>query len=231
MNTFAAALRHERLVQQEQRLRPEIERLRRVLAGDPETVRLETALSAARDRRRELEVRLRQMDQETEERRRRAKARERELMSGHVRSPADLMRLRHEVDHLKEVLEAAEDTELALLEEADRQDAEVGSLEKALEARRSDAARGAESAQRRLEAITSEMGPIEAEIEDSWAQLPSEWRAAIERVHAHHPDAVAEVVDGLCQGCRVAVTSSGRQELRRGTLLTCDNCGRILVTG
>jgi predicted nucleic acid-binding Zn-ribbon protein len=192
MNTFATALRHERLLQHEHRLRPEIERLRRVLAGDPETVRLDAALSGARDRRRELELQLRQVDQETEERRRRAGARERELMSGHVRSPADLMRLRHEVDHLKEVLDGAEDAELALLEEADRQD---------------------------------------AEIEAAWDQLPSEWRAAIERIHAHHPDAVAEVVDGLCQGCHVAVTSSGRQELRRGVLVTCDNCGRILVTG
>lgn len=212
-------------------MRPEIERLRRVLAGDPETVRLDAALSGARDKRRELELRLRQTDQETEERRSRASGRERELMSGHVRSPADLLRLRHEVDHLKEVLDAAEDAELALLEEADRQDAEIGSLEQALTERRSDAARDADEASRRLEVVTAEMGPIEAEIAAAWDELPGEWRVAIDRVHAHHPDAVAEVVDGLCQACHVAVTSSGRQELRRGALLTCDNCGRILVPG
>lgn len=231
MSTFGNALRHERLLQQEQRLRPEIERLRRVVAGDPETARLAAALTEARDQRRDLERRLRDMDHETEERRSHVSGRERELMSGRVRSPADLIRLRHEVDHLKEVLEAAEDAELELLEEADRQDAEIGSLERALEARRSEAARGADEAQRRLDVIAAEIGPIDAEIGATWAGLPSEWRDTIDRIHAHHPDAVAEVVDGICQSCHVAVTSSGRQELRRGTLLTCENCGRILVPG
>jgi predicted nucleic acid-binding Zn-ribbon protein len=229
MNTFATALRHERLLQQEHRMQPEIERLRRLLAGDPETVRLVAALSSARDRRQELERRLREMDRETEERRSRADGRERELMSGHLRNASDLMRLRHEVDHLREVLGAAEDEELALLEEADRQDEEIGSLERGLAEHRSDAARNAENAERRLAVISDEIRPIEAGIEAAWEELPTEWRAAIERVHAHHPDAVAEVMDGLCQGCHVAVTSSGRQELRRGALLTCDNCGRILV--
>jgi predicted nucleic acid-binding Zn-ribbon protein len=37
------------------------------------------------------------------------------------------------------------------------------------------------------------------------------------------------MADGQCQGCRVTVTSSGMQALRRGGLVYCENCGRILV--
>ena len=36
-------------------------------------------------------------------------------------------------------------------------------------------------------------------------------------------------VCGQCRACRVAVTSSGMQALRRAALVQCDNCGRILV--
>ena len=42
---------------------------------------------------------------------------------------------------------------------------------------------------------------------------------------------VAQVVGNQCQACRVTVTSSGMQLLRKGSddLVHCENCGRILV--
>jgi predicted nucleic acid-binding Zn-ribbon protein len=42
-------------------------------------------------------------------------------------------------------------------------------------------------------------------------------------------DPVAEAASGQCQACRVGVTSSGMQGLRRAALVQCENCGRILV--
>ncbi|MBC7260907.1 MAG: nucleic acid-binding protein, partial [Chloroflexi bacterium] len=42
--------------------------------------------------------------------------------------------------------------------------------------------------------------------------------------------AVALMVDQMCQGCRVMVPTSKAQIVRRGQeLVTCTNCGRILV--
>jgi predicted CXXCH cytochrome family protein len=37
------------------------------------------------------------------------------------------------------------------------------------------------------------------------------------------------VLHNQCQTCHVTVTSNGMQVLRRGGLVLCDNCGRILV--
>jgi predicted nucleic acid-binding Zn-ribbon protein len=41
---------------------------------------------------------------------------------------------------------------------------------------------------------------------------------------------VAEVVNNQCTACRVTVTSSGMQMLRKGDeIVHCEHCGRILV--
>src|SRR5262245_50221694 len=88
------------------------------------------------------------------------------------------------------------------------------------------AAPGLRARQERLEA---ELGAVEADRDATWSQLPADWQAAYARVRSRTPDPVAEAVGGQCQACRVAVTSSGMQALRRAALVQCDNCGRILV--
>ena len=43
---------------------------------------------------------------------------------------------------------------------------------------------------------------------------------------------VAQVINNQCQACRVTVTSSGMQMLRKGDeLVHCENCGRIPARG
>lgn len=229
VNTYGTALQHEHHVQRAHRLRSEIARLQQQVSGDGGTDRMSRALAEARARRQELERRLREVDRDTEERRARAAARERELMSGHMGSPAGLMKLRQEVEHLQDALQGAEDAELALLEDADRQDAELSTLEETLEKRSAEVASASPQLRQRLEAANAELEQVEAEVRSTWEELPPDWQEAIQRIHRHHGDAVAEMSDGLCGACRVAVTSSGRQALRRGVLLTCDNCGRLLV--
>ncbi len=229
VTTYGTALQHEHSAQHAIRLRTEIARLQHQVAGDRETERLRARLDEARARKQELERRVREVDRDTEDRRARTAARERELMSGHIGSPAGLMKLRQEVEHLQQALGEAEDRELALLEDVDRQDAEMRTLEETFEHRRAEVAGASPQLRERLEAANAELERVEAEVRSTWEDLPPEWQRAIERIHDHHADAVAEMSDGLCGACHVAVTSSGRQALRHGALLTCDNCGRLLV--
>ena len=75
----------------------------------------------------------------------------------------------------------------------------------------------------------SELAAVEAEAADTWERLPTDWQAAYRRVESRMANPVAEVLHNQCQTCHVAVTSNGMQVLRRGGLVLCDNCGRILV--
>lgn len=229
MNTPELALHHQRLEQRAAQLEADVRRLSAQLASNPEVERRARDLEEARQHRQELELRLRERDRDTEQQRSRVVSRERELMSGRIGNPTELMKLSAEVDHLKETLSASEDEELALLEDAERQDRELASLEATLDEVRTAAQSRTPDLEARLADARAALEATQADVESTWEQMPEEWRVAYQRVKAQRSDPVAEAVDGQCQGCRVAVTSSGMQTLRRAGLVRCDNCGRILV--
>jgi predicted nucleic acid-binding Zn-ribbon protein len=229
MNIPELALRHQRLAGRALQLRGQIERLERELAADPEVERLAREADEREAARRELELQVRQREREAEGRRARLRARERELMSGRISSPSELMRLSGEVDHLKAAVAEEEDAELRVMEEQEGVEAELARVRERLEAARQRVQAAAPGQREALDRLRAGLAEAEAEREDAWRQLPSDWQAAYRRVAARVADPVAEVVGGQCQACRVGVTSSGMQVLRRAGLVQCDNCGRLLV--
>lgn len=228
MNAPELALHHQRLAQHASHLRTQIERIESRLAEDPEARRLEDALEEARGRQKDVQRRLRTSEQEAEDHRQHVRGRDRELMSGRIRNSGELMKLSDEVARLRQGLTQAEDAELILMEEAEQIDGEVAELEKQLTRVREALAAAAPGLEKELADHRIELERVDGEREATWERMPPEWRLAYERVRARS-GVVAEVIDGQCQGCHVSVTSNGAQVLRRGGLLTCDNCGRLLV--
>jgi predicted nucleic acid-binding Zn-ribbon protein len=229
MNVPEIALHHQRLDQRAGHLRSQIARIQAALAADPEAERLEREVAAVQAERRDVELRVRVRERDAEAHRTRLRGRERELMSGRIRNPTELMKLNQEVEHLRAALGREEDAELELMERQERLDADLARLQGELAAARERTATAAPELRGRLERLEGELGETEAERDATWSQLPAQWQEAYRRVRSRHPDPIAEAVGGQCQACRVAVTSSGMQTLRRAGLLQCDNCGRILV--
>ncbi len=229
MNVPELALHHQRLDQRAAGLRVQIERLRSVMAADPEAERLEREVAAAEAARRDLDLQVRQREREAESQRTRLRGRERELMSGRIRNPTELMKLNDEVDHLRAAVRQQEDTELELMERQEALESDLARLGRQLAAVRERTAAAAPGLRERLEGLERELADVELERQATWEEIPADWQQAYLRVRSRQPDPVAEVVGGKCQACRVAVTSSGMQALRRAALVYCDNCGRILV--
>lgn len=229
MNAPELALHHQRLSQRAAQARNRLAHVEEQLASDPVVVAVQEQLTGARDRRRRLELRLRESDGEASAQRQRVRARRGDLMSGRIRNPTELVKLTAEVDRLAEELARDEDRELLLMQEAEEVDAELASLERRLEeaeARREEA-RGPLESQRAD--LAQQVEQLESERDEAWATLPDEWRHAYEQAANRLRDPIAEVVNAQCQGCRVQVTSNGLQILRRGGLIRCDNCDRLLV--
>jgi len=218
-----------RLDQRAAALRAQIERLRVLLAGDPEAERLEREVAAGDAERRQVDLGVREREREAEAQRTRLRGRERELMSGRIRNPTELTKLNDEVDHLKVALRKHEDGELELMERQEALEADLARLRRELVAARERTAAAAPGLTERLERLERELAEVEAERDATWGRVPADWQAAYLRVRSRQPDPVAEVVHGQCSACRVALTSSGMQAVRRAALLQCDNCGRILV--
>ncbi len=221
-------LRYQSLDLRARALAAEIERIEAQLAADPELEELLEQQEAAAARQRELGLRLRDTERDVEGHRVRLRGRQTELMSGRVRNPTELMQMSSEVDHMRERLRSEEDAELELMEQVEAAEAEARQLEAAVAAARSRLEADGPALRERIQAARSELGEVEAERDADWAQVPAAYQQAYRRVRAH--PAVAEMIGQACAGCRVAVTSSQIQQLRRGDqIVPCDNCGRILV--
>jgi predicted nucleic acid-binding Zn-ribbon protein len=229
MNVPELALHHQRLDQRAGHLRAQIARVEAELAGDPEAERLEREHTSAAAALRAVELRLRDRERDAAARRSRITARERELMSGRIRNPTELMKLSAEVEHLKGALSEEEEAEQVLMEEQEGRDAELARLGRDLAAARERSAAAAPGLRERLEGLRIELEGIEAERAATWELVPADWQEAYRRLQRRVADPVAEAAHGQCQACRVGVTSSGMQLLRRGALVHCENCDRLLV--
>jgi predicted nucleic acid-binding Zn-ribbon protein len=224
-------LTYQALVERERALRDAIARLESRLESDPEVVSLEEALQEAKAAQDAVAARLRDSDHTREDHRSKLRTREKELMSGRIRSPSELMQLSDEVAHMKARFAEEEDAELHLMEDAEVADDAVRTATANLEEARKLSASEEPALKEELASARSELAEVEAERDQVWAEVPPAAQAAYSRVRAQ--PAVARVVNNQCTGCRVTVTSSGMQTLRKGLddLVQCENCSRILVLG
>ena len=220
---------HLRLVERERALRDAIERVTSRLESDPEVVELEGRLAEARSAQEVAAARLRESDHEREAHRTKLRSREKELMSGRIRSPSELMQMSDEVSHMKARFEAEEAAELQLMEDAEAADESVRETSASLEESRKRSMGENPGLKKDLEASIAELAEVEAERDHVWEHVPPVARTAYSRMRMYPP--VAPVVGNQCQACRVMVTSSGMQLLRKGSdeLVHCEHCGRILV--
>jgi predicted nucleic acid-binding Zn-ribbon protein len=229
MNPAQLLLRFHAEVERERALRDVIARLESRLESDSEVVALEESLQEARTTQDGTAARLRESDHAREDHRSKLRSREKELMSGRIRNPTELMQMSDEVAHMKARFAEEEDAELRLMEDADAADEAVRAASAALAEARSRSAGEEPGLKEELEAARAELAEVEAERDKIWVEVTPAAQSAYSRTRAQPP--VARVLNNQCTACRVTVTSSGMQLLRRGVddLVHCENCSRILV--
>lgn len=221
-------LAYQRHVEKERELRDQIERVEGVLSANPDVASAEAALAEAREQQQGIQLRIREADRERESHRTMLRSRERELMSGRIRNPTELMQMNQEVQHMKASFAEEEEAELRLIDEEEAADVAVRDAAQRLDEARAHASADEPTLRRDLEAWQAELATVQADSASTWSQVPAPLQAAYLRVRAHPQ--VAEVDHNQCLACRVTVTSSGMQVLRKGDdVVHCDNCGRILV--
>ena len=173
---------------------------------------LERQVEAARERRRQIEDRMR---------------------GGQVTAARDLTAMDEEVRHLGEHVRQLEDRELELMEALEPVDGELGRLEASMAdlRARADAARGA-IAQAEVEIL----GAVRDEEDRRRAAaeaVPAPLLAQYERIRARLGGVgAARLVGDTCGGCHLALPSMEVDRIRKAPpdlVVTCDQCGRILV--
>jgi len=137
----------------------------------------------------------------------------------------------HEIEFCEAEIRKFEDKTLELMGESDPLDKAVKAAETALaeekktvEAEKNEARQKTAADEKALEALKERRAQVVT------AMTPSVLREYERLRKARRGIAIAEVADGRCTVCHIAVRPQLMQELRRGDkVMHCESCGRILV--
>lgn len=200
------------------------------LGKDDELVSVRTALDAVRKHLADLEHRQRTAEWAVDDLVTKIALEEKKLYEGSVRNPRELMNLQHEIELLKERRREQEEQLLAIMMEVDTNQQDVALKRSELEVMERDWRAKQERLSREQTDLEADLAMLEQKRELLRGQTDSASLEVYEELReAKQGLAVAKVVQGRCQGCRISLPMSDQQRARTGhELVTCSNCGRIL---
>jgi len=207
-----------------------IEQINSQIGKDDELVAARTVLDVARRHLIELEHRQRTAEWEVEEQEKKIAAEEKKLYEGSVKNPRELMSLQQEVELLKEQCKDLEEKLLVAMMEVDtgqkdvaQQNTELKNMEKKWEEDQKRLSGEKSALEIELDTLTKRRNALVGQIDTANIKTYDELRRVRQGI------AVAKLVQGRCQGCRISLPVSDQQRARLGQkLATCSNCGRIL---
>lgn len=158
---------------------------------------------------------------------------EKRMYDGSVRNPKELTDMQKELDHFRADRSKLDDEGLELIEAIEQMTKLLSEQEEAL--RQAEAAWQQEKTELldQKSVAESEYATLEGQRGDHTSEMDRAMLGLYETLRTSKAGrAVASVVQGQCQGCRITLPTHLVQRLRAGGLLIqCPNCERILVAG
>ncbi|HEX2041525.1 MAG TPA: C4-type zinc ribbon domain-containing protein [Acidimicrobiales bacterium] len=158
---------------------------------------------------------------------------ERRLYSGVVSAPRELQAMQADVESLRRRRSALEDDVLGRMAAREPLDAEVSALEAERARLDGEGARLRGVVAEAQAGIEAELAGEEARRAEAAAGLPADLTALYERLRVRHGGVgAAPLVGARCGGCHLTLPATEVDRIRREppeALVTCDQCGRILV--
>lgn len=150
------------------------------------------------------------------------------LYSGRIRNPKELQDLQKDVAALKARRSDLEGKVLEFMDKAEGLTAHLGQarselkkLEREAESRQAALRAEIEDLKKRLADLKQRRAPLTQALEPRVMQL-------YEKLRKEKRAALARVEQGICRGCRIALSSNEIQQARSGNVVQCSSCGRIL---
>ena len=204
--------------------------IRSHLGKDDDLVAARAALDTALKHQIDLEHQQRTAEWGVDELGTKVAAEEKKLYDGSVKNPRELMSLQHEIELIKGHHGEREEQLLAEMLKVDTAQQDITSKQSELKAMERDW----QEEQKRLSMEQTELESNLATLAQKQESLRSlmdsaSLKAYDELCYVKQGLAVAKLVQGRCQGCRISLPMSDQQKARMGhKLATCSNCGRIL---
>ncbi len=229
MATPAELMRElHRLLQLIRDLQEKIAEAPRQLAAErARLTRAETRLKEGQERLKVLKVRVHEDETTLKGLHQQIKKYEKQRESATTKKELDAFD--HEIEHTRQRCSELEDQILQGLSDIDEQTAMIPVLERELADTRREVAAYELEAEDYLQRLQRELSQARADLKSTEELLSDDIRPEYRRlVNARGADALARMVERVCQGCLVQETRQKSYDLEMGRFVTCANCGRIL---
>ena len=155
------------------------------------------------------------------------------MYDGSVRNPKELTDMQKELDHFRAQRGKLDDEGLELIEAVEEMTKLLKQQQTALSTAEADWQQEQRDLRDQKSVAESEFSSLEGQRGDHTAEMDRGMLGLYESLRTSKAGrAVALVVRGQCQGCRITLPTHLVQRLRGGGLLIqCPNCERILVAG
>lgn len=220
-----------------QQLDSRLARLERTLAALDDGTQLRTLAEQARAEEEagsaELktgQARLKDLELELQSVVDKARKLEADMYSGRIGNPKELSAMQEDVGALGRQRRRIEDEMLSLMEVGEQLAKDVGTIEAQRQSRERELDEHLAQYQAHTHALTEEIAATRVERDTRAGEVDPDLLRRYERLRERKEGlAVAAVVQGICEGCHVAIPEGRVADIVEGRrLYTCEECGRIL---
>jgi uncharacterized protein len=175
------------------------------------------------------EAEQRDLDLEAEHYRAKLKDEETKLYSGKGGNPKELGALTQEVEQTKHLLAERDDRLMELMNRVEAARLERSEIASTLEQLNEERTAREIELKNEARGLLRQQAQLKKQIATGRAEIEPAYLNQYDRLRASKGGlAVAEIRQRICQGCRVALTTTEEHRLRGDALVTCSSCGRIL---
>lgn len=151
------------------------------------------------------------------------------LYSGEITNPKELDSINHNLEAFQEKLNEVEEKLINLLEQKEELEGSFGNDNQILADKKQNFRDLHVQFQNAQEQKKTEKTQLEAAFKKLSASIDKNSLEKYNKMKANIPNPIAQVVNGMCSGCHMAVNFSVQKELKIPTaMVLCDNCGRLI---
>ncbi|HEY42128.1 MAG TPA: hypothetical protein G4O18_09805 [Dehalococcoidia bacterium] len=198
------------------------------LGESQEVTQVRAKLATERKRLEELEKQQHAAEWEAEDLTTKLIATEDKLFGGKIRNPKELTNLQREADELKTRRNELEDRALEVMDQAEATTGSINALTEELGRLEADWRALQEKLSVELDELEAAHTGLTRERQLMVVGIASGTVSVYEQLRSRKGTAVARVEQGTCRGCQIALTTTELQQARGGGLVRCGSCGRIL---
>ncbi len=193
-----------------------------------EVVRARTELSSQRQHLEELKRQQLSTEWEIDDLTSKITTLEQKLYGGSIGNPKELASLQHEVEGFKARRNQLEDRALEIMEQVELSKARVTNVSGELKRLEAEWQREQEHLTIDIEQLKTTLSGLEHKRRLMLAKVDPQIINLYQELKGQKSTAVARVDQGTCCGCQISLSTSELQRVRRGSLVRCGSCGRIL---